>query len=213
MKFTGVYATYYQDICKKWDKVVTKCKKLEKSKPELNRIFSDIIKSFDKTVNDFNGTSFVNDRKILVNGVTKSVEDSSETILQIQCITTLKNIYFTATWRYYAHSDYSDITSWEDFDALFQEIEKEYAFILEMLKLYIAERRNIKANALGAINVATELQKLFEHTKKVCLEGQAGISRRRGEPKFKYYSGVAVQHCSEWFRKCSHIINYQPYHL
>lgn len=213
MKFTGVYATYYQDICKQFDKVVAKCKNLEKSKPELQTLFSDIIKSFNKRVDDFNGTTLVNDSKVLVNGVTKYVEGSSETILQIQCITTLKDICFKATERYYAHSYYSDITSWEDYDALFKEIEKEYGFIQEMLKLFIAERKIIKANALGAINVAVDLRKLFEHTKKICLDGEAAVIRRRGLPKFKYYSGISVQHCSEWFRKGSSIINYRPYHL
>lgn len=212
MKFTGVYAAYYQDVCKHWDKLIAKCMKLEKIKPELNNLFSDKIKRFNKTVDSFNGTSFVDDRKIRVNGVTKHLNGSSETILQIQCIFTLKNIYCEVAERYYALTDYSDITSWKDYDALFKEVEKEYVFIQETLKLYIAELKSIKANTLGAINAAADLQKTFEHTKKICSE-QSAVSRSRSLPEFKRFSTVAARGCLEWFKKANGIILYQPFYL
>lgn len=214
MKFTGVYATYYQDICKQLDKAVAKCKNAEKSEPALTSYYSGKVKTFNKKFDEFNGTTIVSNTQMLVNGVSRYIGGSilSETILQIQCIYSLRNICFEILESYYMQTKFSDIKSWEDSDALFGELEKEYAFIREMLKLYIAERRNLKTNALPAINGAEDLRKAYEHVKKICFD-QTVLVRRRSLPEFKRISSIAVRGCRDWFAKGKSIIFYQPYHL
>lgn len=213
MKFTGVYAKYYQDICKQWDKVVAKCRNLEKNEPSLHNFLSDKIKRFNKEVDDFNGTTFVNDKQIIVNGVTKNVGAyiMSETFAQIRCIYMLKYICFEVSARYYGHNYYSVITSWDDYDALICEIEKEYVFIQEMLQLYAAELRNTKRNQLGAVNTLADIRNGHEHTKGILK--QTDVLRRRSSPEFKRYSGIAVAACLECYKKSNSRIMYQHYYL
>lgn len=213
MKFTGIYAAYYQDVCKQWNTLVAKYGKSDKGEAASN-CFSGRVKTFNKTIDDFNGTSFTNDKKMIVNGVTKHIGGliMSETILQIQCIYTLKNICFESVEKYYTLTNYSDIASWEDYDELFSEIEKDYAFILKMLKLYATELGKLKRNNLPAINTISDLQKAYDRDKEL-NSGRIALIRRRGVPEFKRYSENAVRRCSDGFRKGRSEIFRQPYHL
>lgn len=213
MKFTGIYATYYQDVCKRWDKVIAKCKTLE-GKPTLyysypiEKVIASAIKAFDREVAIFNETTIVDDRHISIRGQ-RIYKDYplSETLVQIRCIYGLRLRCFAMLQTYYERINYSDITSWDDYDALFREIEKEYGFMREMLKLFITELRNMGKSVISGANAMNDVNETYEKAKKD--NERAALRRRLSSPEFRQYSKSAVNACSYCYSQSYNKITFE----
>ncbi len=68
MEFTGEYVTYYQDISKRWNTLIAKCKKLEEKDSSMHDLLDKKMKLFDKAVTEFKGTSFLDQDTMIVCG-------------------------------------------------------------------------------------------------------------------------------------------------